>query len=152
MGVLFIGVLMFTLMSVSDTGEASKLEQQLNTLIKNEPALQGAQIGISIRDGQSGEVLYDNLGDIRLRPASNLKLLTAATALSTLGEDYTFATEVRTTGSLKEGKLDVDLFLKGKGDPTLLPSDFDQFAKDLREKGIHIIDGDIEIGRASCRE
>src|SRR5690625_7434257 len=87
MGVLIIGVLMLTLMSAGNTGEASKLEQQLNTLIKNEPALQGAQIGISIRDGQSGEVLYDNLGDIRLRPASNLKLLTTAAALATLGED-----------------------------------------------------------------
>lgn len=143
MGVFIIGVLMLTLMSASGTGEASKLERQLNTLIKNEPALQGAQIGMSIRDGQSGEVLYDNLGDIRLRPASNLKLLTAAAALAILGEDYTFATEIRTTGSLKDGKLAGDLFLKGKGDPTLLPSDFDQFAKDLRKKGIRIIDGDI---------
>src|SRR5690625_6350746 len=118
MGVLITGILMLTLMSTGDTGEASKLEQEVNTLIKNEAALQGAQIGISIRDGQSGEVLYDNLGDIRLRPASNLKLLTAAAALATLEEDYTFATEVRTTDSLKDGKLDDDLFLKEKGDPT----------------------------------
>src|SRR5699024_6833395 len=83
------------------------------------------------------------LGDIRLRPASNLKLLTAAAALATLEEDYTFPTEIQTTGLLKEGRLDGDLFLKGKGDPTLLPSDFDQFAKDVRKKGIRIIDGDI---------
>src|SRR5699024_12125817 len=143
MGVLIIGVLMLTLMSASGTGEASKLERQLNTLIKNEQALQGAQIGMSIRDGQSGEVLYDNLGDIRLRPASNLKLLTAAAALAILGEDYTFATEVRTTGSLKKGKLDGDLFLKGKGDPTLLPSDLHRSANDLAVTGIPIIAGDV---------
>src|SRR5690625_7967921 len=122
MGVLIIGVLMLTLMSAGNTGEASKLEQQLNTLIKNEPALQGAQIGISIRDGKSGEIWYDNLGDIRLRPASTLKLLTTAAALATLGEHSTFATDGRTSGSLKDAKLAGDLFLQATGDPTLLPS------------------------------
>src|SRR5699024_12485139 len=95
MGVLIIGVLMLTLMSASGTGEASKLERQLNTLIKNEPALQGAQIGMSIRDGQSGHVLHDSLGDIRHRPASNIKLRTAAAALATFGGYYTITTQVR---------------------------------------------------------
>ncbi len=36
-----------------------------------------------------------------------------------------------------------DLFLKGKGDPTLLPADFDTFAQKVKENGIDVIDGDI---------
>jgi D-alanyl-D-alanine carboxypeptidase/D-alanyl-D-alanine-endopeptidase (penicillin-binding protein 4) len=152
-GFLFviIFVLSITIPSVSgnteqdtvDLAGGERMGKQINTYINNKPDLEGALAGISVRDGGSGEVLYEHLGDIRLKPASNLKILTAASALSALGKNYTFTTKLRTKGTIENGILTGDLFLKGKGDPTLLPSDFFRFAKALRNKGIRVIDGNI---------
>jgi serine-type D-Ala-D-Ala carboxypeptidase/endopeptidase (penicillin-binding protein 4) len=119
------------------------LNEQLNQLLQNEEQLKGAIAGISIRSGASGQLIYDHFGDIRLRPASNLKLLTAATALNVLGENYTFSTEVLTDSKLKKGILKGNLYLKGKGDPTLLKTDFEKMAEKLRKFGLKKITGDV---------
>ena len=137
-------VAFFPYHSINATSEIKPpFEQQLNQLLQNDPNLAGAVAGVSIRSISTGELLYDHLGGIRLRPASNLKLLTAAVALSVLGENYRFTTEVRTDGPLKGKTLIGNLFLKGKGDPTLLETDLDRMAKDLKRMGVTEIQGDI---------
>ncbi|MEH7387005.1 D-alanyl-D-alanine carboxypeptidase/D-alanyl-D-alanine-endopeptidase [Bacillus sp. JJ1521] len=115
----------------------------LNQLVMNEPNLKGAIAGISIRSAKSGEILYQHAGDIRLRPASNLKLVTAATALSALGENYQFSTEILTDGKLEGNKLTGNLYLRGKGDPTLLQEDLDALAKKIKNSGIDVIFGNV---------
>ncbi|WP_042341517.1 D-alanyl-D-alanine carboxypeptidase/D-alanyl-D-alanine endopeptidase [Bacillus timonensis] len=116
---------------------------QLNQLVLNEPNLKGAIAGISIRSAKSGEILYQHAGDVRLRPASNLKLLTAATALSALGENYQFSTEILTDGELVGNKLTGNLYIKGKGDPTLRQQDLDLLAKKIKKAGVDVIFGNI---------
>ncbi|WP_425457152.1 D-alanyl-D-alanine carboxypeptidase/D-alanyl-D-alanine endopeptidase [Aquibacillus sediminis] len=128
---------------VNANKENDNLAQQLDPLIQNEDIVNQGIIGISIRSATTGELLYDHLGDIRLRPASNLKLLTATAALATLGENYTFTTEVLTDGTINGDRLEGNLYLKGKGDPTLLATDIDEMAKIIRQKGITKIDGSI---------
>lgn len=128
---------------VSATEYQTGITEQLNQYLNNEPNLKGAIIGVSIRSATTGEILYDHLGDVRLRPASNMKLLTAAAALSVLGKDHSFQTEVHTDGTLKDNSLKGNLYLKGMGDPTLVKSDFDKMAKQLQQTGMRRIDGNL---------
>ncbi|MBS3679004.1 D-alanyl-D-alanine carboxypeptidase/D-alanyl-D-alanine-endopeptidase [Ornithinibacillus massiliensis] len=126
----------------NETTEEVSLPDKLNQILSN-PALDGTTTGVSIRNADSGELLFSYYGDHRLHPASNMKILTTIAALETLGPDYRFTTEVLTDGSIKGAVLQGNLYLKGKGDPTLLKHDLDQFAADLKAKGIKNIKGNL---------
>lgn len=122
--------------------EKNTMEVRIGEVLKDQ-RLQGAIAGISVRAADTGEVIFDHFGDIRLRPASNMKLLTSAAALSVLGENYRLKTEVLTEGMVVGNILQGNVYLKGKGDPTLLKQDFDTFAKEIKKNGISMIQGDI---------
>ncbi|MDA8909512.1 D-alanyl-D-alanine carboxypeptidase/D-alanyl-D-alanine-endopeptidase [Pontimonas sp.] len=66
-----------------------------------------------VMDPWSGEVLFARASEDLLAPASVLKTVTAAAALSALGPDATFATTVRA------GETSQSVVLVGGGDPTL---------------------------------
>ncbi|MGP4063424.1 D-alanyl-D-alanine carboxypeptidase/D-alanyl-D-alanine endopeptidase [Oceanobacillus sp. M65] len=122
--------------------DEANLEEKLRHILDNEQ-LDGAITGVNIMQAETGEQLFSQDGDIRLHPASNMKILTAAAALETLGKDYQFSTEVLTNGKKRGKVLHGDLYLKGKGDPTLLKEDLDQFAKELKTQGIQKVKGDL---------
>ncbi|MBY0095910.1 D-alanyl-D-alanine carboxypeptidase/D-alanyl-D-alanine endopeptidase [Mesobacillus maritimus] len=121
----------------------NRLQTEINQLLQEEPMLKGGIAGISIRSGSTGEILYDHNGDTRMRPASNMKLLTSAAALSVLGGNYRFKTEVKINGNVIGNTLKGNLYLKGYGDPTLLRKDLTKMAKDIARTGISIIQGDL---------
>lgn len=139
-----------TLSSVAASGDttpvasidSTTLDQKLQAILKD-PKLQGGITGVSVRKADTGEKIFSSFGDIRLRPASNMKLLTGSTAMDILGPDYQFSTEVLTDGQVKGKMIHGNLYLKGKGDPTLMKKDLDQFAKDLKAKGIDKINGSL---------
>lgn len=122
--------------------EYAALVSEINEILHDE-RLDGALAGVSIRKADTGEQIYDHFGDTRLVPASNMKLITAAAAFETLGEDYRFTTEIHTDGVIKGKMLQGNLYLKGKGDPTLLQEDFEKFAHELKKQGIQKIKGDL---------
>ncbi|WP_299088465.1 D-alanyl-D-alanine carboxypeptidase/D-alanyl-D-alanine-endopeptidase [uncultured Metabacillus sp.] len=128
---------------ISANNWTTDLKSQLNKLLNYHPILQGTLAGVSIRSSSNGELLYSYNGDLRLTPASNRKLFNAAAALETLGKDYQFHTEFLTDGSINWKVLVGNLYVRGKGDPTLLPEDFDRLAQELKKKGVKIIQGDL---------
>ncbi|WP_156289898.1 D-alanyl-D-alanine carboxypeptidase/D-alanyl-D-alanine endopeptidase [Oceanobacillus salinisoli] len=126
----------------SEINESLPLDEKLNLVLEDE-RLDGAITGVSVRKADTGEEIYSNNGDIRLHPASNMKLLTAAAALDTLGSNYQFSTEVYTDGQVVGEVLQGNLYIKGKGDPSLLKADLDQFASVLKDKGITKLHGNL---------
>ena len=81
--------------------------------------------------------------DRPLNPASTMKLVTTYAALDLLGPAYVWNTEVYITGTLQQGVLNGDLILKGHGDPKLTLEDFWLLLRNLRDRGIREIRGDL---------
>jgi D-alanyl-D-alanine carboxypeptidase/D-alanyl-D-alanine-endopeptidase (penicillin-binding protein 4) len=90
---------------------AADLPARLDALV-SAPAGARAAIGIHVVNVASGETLYAHGANSLYLPASNMKLFTAAVALTRLGPNYRFETRV-----LREASGDV--VLVGSGDPSL---------------------------------
>ncbi|SER56484.1 D-alanyl-D-alanine carboxypeptidase/D-alanyl-D-alanine-endopeptidase [Psychrobacillus sp. OK032] len=136
-------VSMFSLQHVAQAEETveATLSDSITRIV--EEKLVGADVSITVRDGISGEMVYDYHGQTNVKPASNMKLFTTAAALDVLGKDYRFNTSLYTTGKLANGVLKGDVYIKGQGDPTLSIEDLQQFAEELKVQGIQKIDGRI---------
>ena len=98
---------------------------------------------VTIRNRQTGELLYTYRGNHLMRPASNMKILTGATALDVLGKDYRFYTEIYIDGELENGQLNGNVYIKGHGDPTISADDLLNFANVLKQHGIEKINGQL---------
>jgi len=89
-------------------------------------------------------MIYSYNPDAKLIPASVTKLVTAAIALKYLGTDFKFKTILYTDDqNIKDGVINGNLYLKGYGDPDLNSSDIIYLAKQLKEKNITSITGNI---------
>ncbi|MGG0846189.1 D-alanyl-D-alanine carboxypeptidase/D-alanyl-D-alanine-endopeptidase [Peribacillus simplex] len=129
--------------SMQAANDDGNLGQKIQQILDDSPGLAGALTGISIRSAKTGEMIYERGAQTRLRPASNLKLLTSAAALETLGEDHVFQTELYINGVQVGHVLQGDVYLKGKGDPTLLEKDFDELAASLKQRRVKLIHGNL---------
>lgn len=93
----------------------------------NESGINKAAISVSVKNLESGKLLYELNPQTPHNPASTLKVITSTVALDTLGEDYNFTTSLyKTTNN--------DLQLKLSGDPHLTKSDLDKLFKKAVEK------------------
>ena len=91
-----------------------------------------------------GPLLAFNPDTLR-NPASTMKLLTTFVALEALGPNYRWLTEAYLGGPLTAGTLDGDLYIKGYGDPYMVIERFWLFLRQLRQRGLVNIDGDLVI-------
>jgi serine-type D-Ala-D-Ala carboxypeptidase/endopeptidase (penicillin-binding protein 4) len=98
---------------------------------------------LTIRDRTNGHLLYAYRGDHLMRTASNMKIISGAAALAVLGKDYQFQTHIYTDGTLQDGTLNGNIYIKGSGDPTLGEETFQQFAQILLENNIRTIKGQL---------
>ncbi len=86
--------------------------------------------------------------DVPLNPASLVKLLTTFTALETLGPAHRWQTQVYAAGTLEADTLSGHLILQGSGDPKLTLEQFWLLLRNVRERGIRYLDGDLVLDRS----
>ncbi len=108
---------------ISVTGSALPLEAGVGEFtravdkILTHPCLESGRYGIEVHSLDRHETIYARQEETLFIPASNLKLLTTAVALMTLGPDYRYPTHLYATGAVRDGVLEGDLYIKGFGDP-----------------------------------
>jgi len=100
-------------------------------------------IGIVVQETQSAQPLLSQNATLAMNPASTMKLLTTLVGLETLGPAYRWKTEAYLNGELKNGVLHGDLIFKGYGDPKLSLEQFWLWLRELRQRGLREITGDI---------
>jgi D-alanyl-D-alanine carboxypeptidase/D-alanyl-D-alanine-endopeptidase (penicillin-binding protein 4) len=129
-----VALLAFVPAAASAGGDG--LRAALKTLIQRSP-LDRARVGVDVRALPSGEIVFQHNPDELLNPASNVKLFTAAAGLLRLGPEYRFTTEVYADPSWKPGDSTVGtLYLRGKGDPSLVSERLWLIAAELQHRGI----------------
>ena len=151
-------MLLLALLAVAGVRPATAAASLTSTidgiLIRNGVA--GGGTGVQVRDLDTGAVVYAHHDATPLVPASNMKLVTAAAALTTWGPDFRFTTELFGPDvPVYGGVLYGDLHLKGYGDPSLSTLDyqrhklhfatasFEKFARRLHALGVRKIKGSV---------
>jgi serine-type D-Ala-D-Ala carboxypeptidase/endopeptidase (penicillin-binding protein 4) len=79
----------------------------------------------SVRDAETGRLVWRSRGDTGRMPASTTKLVTAVDALSVYGPDHRFTTTVR------QGSTPDSIVLVGSGDPSLSSSNLASLAAEV---------------------
>ena len=100
-------------------------------------------LSVFVVDLDKQETALEWRGDEPRNPASTIKLLTTLVALDLLGPAYRWRTDVFSSGTLENGKLDGDLTIKGYGDPFLVTERVWQLLRNIRRTGIREITGDL---------
>ena len=85
--------------------------------------------------------------DVSMNPASTMKLVTTYAALEMLGPTHQWKTEFYTDGTLNNGILQGNLYLKGGGDPKLNMEKLWLLMRDLRANGVQQVSGDLILDR-----
>ena len=96
--------------------------------------------------GPGAQTIFN--ADVSVNPASTMKLITTYAALELLGPTYQWKTEFYTDGTLKDGVLNGNLYLKGGGDPKLNMEKLWLLMRDLRANGVLKITGDLVLDRS----
>lgn len=140
---------------VRPAARIDRLRHEIDSLT-SQPQFRNAQWGVLIVSPRTGDTLYSKNAGKLFMPASNMKIVTSAAALTLLGADYTYRTTFATNGEVRDSLLDGDLVVIGRGDPTV--SDqmrgnativMDALADSVRAHGIRQVTGRLaRVGNA----
>ncbi len=104
--------------------------------IASQPLFNQARLGIAIQPLGTTQPLYARDAQRYFLPASTIKVMTTAAALTQLGPQFRIPTEVYGTGV---GKTLEHLRIVGRGDPSLSDPQLQQIAAQLQKQGVRQI-------------
>ena len=134
---------------------APKTLAELQTRISEvlaKPELAPATVGIKVVSLENGRILFEENAVKLLRPASNMKIYTVATALDRLTPDFRFSTSVYATAKPDAaGVIHGDLRIYGRGDPSIAArfnngdyfKGIDDLATRIVAAGVKRVQGDL---------
>jgi len=108
--------------------------------------------GLYVADAKTGEPLFAVNSEDSLNPASNVKMISTATALELLGPSFRYSTRVLGREPDTSGAIKGNVYLLGTWDPTLDISDLDKLADQIAKRGVTKLDGDIVVGSDPTRD
>ena len=111
--------------------------------ILDNSCLKKNNFGIKVYSLDRGESIFELRAEKLFVPASNLKILTTAVALQTLGPNYRFPTRLFTDGTLKDEVLNGNLYIKGYGDPKFVTEQMWLLVNELKNLPMRRITGNI---------
>ncbi|OIP68012.1 MAG: D-alanyl-D-alanine carboxypeptidase/D-alanyl-D-alanine-endopeptidase [Oscillatoriales cyanobacterium CG2_30_40_61] len=114
-----------------------ELEPAINA-IANRPEFQQSRWGILIETLNKNITLYNRDSQHYFIPASTVKLLTTAAALQKLGANFRIRTSVY-------GDTQGNIYIVGRGDPSLTEIQLKNLAQQLKKKGINQINQLIAV-------
>ena len=126
-----------------NTSLPPKVEQALKASKLQDSALSLVMLPLN---GPGTPTVYN--ADVSVNPASTMKLITTYAALEMLGPTHQWKTEFYTDGTLSNGILQGNLYLKGGGDPKLNMEKLWLLMRDLRANGVQKITGDLVLDRS----
>lgn len=111
------------------------LEPTLDAIVGGSP-IAGSRAGLVALDVETGAVKYARDADVLLNPASNVKLFTTAAALARLGPEYRFSTEFLVDPASAGAASVKTLYVRGRGDPSIVTERLWAMAGDLAHLGV----------------
>ncbi len=142
--VILIAILLAASLSVAGQKVHSSLSEKIDKELEKFDAT--TSIGILVQDKKTGKILYKKNADHFFMPASNEKLFTAFAALSYLGANFTYKTNLFVdTNKIKNGTLNDNIYFQFSGDPALTWVQLERMIHSLTQAGIQRINGNIII-------
>jgi D-alanyl-D-alanine carboxypeptidase/D-alanyl-D-alanine-endopeptidase (penicillin-binding protein 4) len=135
------------LLALSHAALAVKLPASVSTALKY-AKIPLSSIAIVVQETKARKAIIAINGSQAMNPASTMKLLTTFSALEILSPAYRWKTEVYLDGMLENGILQGNLVFKGYGDPKLTVDQFWMWLRELRQRGLREIRGDIVLDQS----
>ncbi len=125
-------------------GQSMSLRDEINALLAK--VGEDLNIGIVVKEINSGKSLYERNPNRYFMPASNEKLFTALAALHYLGTNFTYPTRLFIDpDSIEKEVLRGNIYFQFNGDPTLSLEHLEELINPLVTRGIKKVTGRIVL-------
>lgn len=128
---------------------AAAAQETISDILKS-PILKGTTVAVVIHDLEEDRYLFEQNRAKVMIPASNMKLVTGAAAILSLGLSWRFHTDVFADSFDPKTGAVGNLFIYGRGDPTLsgefyptTAAAIDSFVGEIALMGVRSVTGDI---------